>query len=133
MINIAHIMGRIGTKKIKPLAAGGAVCILSVVTTKRHIDTMGNRKEVDTWHFVNLYNKLAEIVEKYAHVGDMIFVSGEIQNKKLEDKDGSYRWLYSIYAHDIKLIPGNKREPETKPIDDGIGNKINPHENEMPF
>lgn len=136
MINIAHLMGRIGSKKIKPLTAGGAVCTLSIVTTKRHIDShSGQRKDVDTWHFVNLYNKLAEIAEKYTEIGDLIFVSGEIQNRKIEDGSGSYRWLYSISAHDIKLLPNNKNDSTKKaPIDDSIGNRLEDDEHgDVPF
>ena len=110
MINKATLLGRIGKKDTKTLTNGTELTSLSIATSKKWMDKSGTRQETTTWHKVDCFNKLAEIAAKYAHVGDVIYIEGEIQNKKYE-KDGQTKWLYSVTASELKLLPqGEKKE-----------------------
>ena len=67
---------------------------------------------------------------KYVHVGDLVFVQGEIQNKKVESGERAGQYIYSLHANDIKFIPkgkpdekGNgKRQPSIAFQDDKTSN-----------
>lgn len=108
MINKATILGRVGKKDVKQLNNGSSVCKLSIATTKKYTDNQGAKQEVTTWHYVNVFNKLADIASQYAHVGDLIYIEGEMVSKKVDDKT-----YHSITASEIKLIPtGKKLAPE---------------------
>src|SRR5260221_7147520 len=107
MINKATILGRIGKKDVKTLSNGTSVCKLSIATTKKYRDSQDEKQEVTTWHYVNAFNKLADIAAKYAHVGELIYIEGEMVSKKVDDKT-----YHSITASEIKLIPTGKKQFE---------------------
>lgn len=117
MINTAMLLGRVGKKDTKTLRNGGEVTVLSVATSKKWKDSSGTSQEQTTWHNVSCFSKLAEIANKYVHVGDLVFVQGEIQNKKVESGERAGQYMYSLHASDIKFIPKGttKGASESKP------------------
>lgn len=116
MINTAMLLGRVGKKDTKTLRSGGDVTVLSIATSRKYKDSTGQAQEQTTWHNVSCFSKLAEIANKYVNVGDLVFVQGEIQNKKIESGERAGQYIYSVHANDIKFIPkGNKPSSEAKP------------------
>jgi len=105
MMNTAILMGRVGKKDTKVLKNGGELTVLSVATNKKWKDASGTAQEQTTWHNISCFSKLAEIASKYVHVGDLVLIQGEIQNKKVESGERAGQYMYSIHANDIKLIP----------------------------
>lgn len=133
MINKATILGRIGKKDFKPTKNGSFVCLLSIATNRNYIDSSGQKREITTWHNVNLFNKLAEVANKYANVGDLIYVEGEIVNKKIEE-NGQSRVIHSITGSEIKLIPTNKKSNDS--TNDQVkkpDNDFNDNDEDLPF
>lgn len=114
MINQATLLGRVGKKDNKQLKSGGDVTVLSLATSRKYKDASGQYQEQTTWHNVSCFSKLAEIANKYVHVGDLVFVQGEIQNKKVETGERAGQYIYSVHANDIKFIPKGKAA-ESKP------------------
>lgn len=134
MINTAMLLGRVGKKDTKSLRNGGEVTVLSIATSKKYKDSTGQNQEQTTWHNVNCFSKLSEIANKYVHVGDLVFIQGEIQNKKIENGDKAGQYIYSIHANDIKFIPkGNKSENQSKSDQEKSGNEFTIDDNEIPF
>lgn len=112
MINQAILLGRVGKKENKQLKNGGELTVISLATSKKWKDSTGLAQEQTTWHTVYCFSKLAEISNKYVHVGDLLFVQGEIQNKKIESGEKAGQYVYSIHANDIKFIPSAKKSDE---------------------
>jgi single-strand DNA-binding protein len=94
MINTAMLLGRVGKKESKSLKAGGEFTVMSLATSKKYKDASGQSQEQTTWHNVNCFNKLSEIASKYVHVGDLVFVQGEIQNRKIESGERAGQYIY---------------------------------------
>lgn len=112
MINKATLLGRIGKKDYKVTRNGIPLCSLSIATNRKHIDAHGNPTETTTWHYVNFFNKLADVTNKYTQVGDLVYIEGEINHKKVIDDNGTEKWMYSIVGNEIKFIPtGRKDQP----------------------
>ena len=109
MINKVTLLGRIGKKIYKPTKNGSYICTLSLATSRKYIDSKGHPTEITTWHIVNFFNKIAEIVEKYAHLGDLIYIEGEISNKKIEE-EGKNRIIHSIIGNEVKFLPNMKKD-----------------------
>lgn len=109
MFNEAFLLGRVGKKDCKATKLGGAMTSLALATSRKHIDENGERKEFTTWHNVYFFSKLAEVVQQYAHVGDVVFVRGEISNRKIESGDRAGQWVYSVIGNEIKFIPSSKK------------------------
>lgn len=133
MINVAMLLGRVGKKDTKQLKNGGEVTVMSIATSRKYKDSTGNYQEQTTWHNVSCFNKLAEIASKYVQVGDLVFVQGEIQNKKVENGERAGQYMYSLHASDIKFIPkGNKSASESKPRQEKSQQSMPFQDDEMP-
>ena len=123
MINTGTLLGRVGKKDTKTTKNGSNVTVLSVATSKKYKDSQGTAQEITTWHNVNCFSKLSDVASKYVHVGDLIYVTGEIQNKKIESGEKAGQYMYSILANEIKFIPkqkadsGDKKPEKEKEVD----------------
>lgn len=129
MYNKAQILGRVGKVETKTLSNGIQATNISMVTT---IKTKNPEKpEKSTWHKVVLYNKLAEIADKYVNPGDLLEVHGEMEVQKYTGSDGIEKTRFFVLAHQIFLLP-NKRDKN-----DGVGNEKQPEysdlEDSIPF
>lgn len=113
MINKVTLLGRVGTKEVKVAKNGSPLCQLSIATNRKWIDSRANKREATTWHNVNCFDKLAEIATKYVSVGDLVYIEGEIQNKKIEE-NGAIRQQFSITGNEIKFIPTGKKDGAEK-------------------
>lgn len=107
MINQGTILGRVGKIETKSTQTGMKISTLSIVTSKKFTKN-GEKQEKVTWHNVVLFNKLAEIAEKYVSVGELLYVQGEMDNQKYTGTDGQERTKFFIIGHDIKLMPKSK-------------------------
>jgi single-strand DNA-binding protein len=56
------------------------------------------------WHNVILWRRMAEIVEKYVHKGDKIYVEGRIRYTTYDDKQGQRRYATEIWADNMELL-----------------------------
>lgn len=116
MINKAQLLGRIGKKDTKTTRNGTDMTILSIATGRKYIDSQGQKQEKTTWHNVQCFSKLAEIAQKYAHVGHLIYIEGEINNQKVVYENVE-KWMYSVTASEIKLLPqpAKKKDNDAQP------------------
>ena len=116
MINEAILVGNVGKKDTKTLKNGTDITMLSIATTTKYMDSSGEKQSRVTWHNINCFSKLSDIASKYVHVGDLIYIRGEINNKKIESGERAGQYMYSVTAQDIKFLPGGKKkDAESKP------------------
>jgi single stranded DNA-binding protein len=132
MINKAILLGRIGTKEHKPTKIGGHVCMLSIATNRKYLDSSGVKKDYTIWHNVNFFNHLAEIANKYAHVGDLVYLEGEIINKKIEE-NGTSRMIHSITGSTLKVLPNVRKHPSEYEPNGNIAPETNNDTEDLPF
>ena len=116
MINEAILVGNVGKKDTKTLKNGTDITMLSIATTTKYMDSSGERQTRTTWHNINCFSKLSDIASKYVHVGDLIYIRGEINNKKIETGERAGQYIYSVTAQDIRFIQSaKKKDTESKP------------------
>ncbi len=115
MINIAQVLGRVGKMDSAVTSAGMKITKMSIVTSKKYVKD-GQKVEKVNWHNIVLFQKLAEIAEKYVAVGDLVYIQGEIETQKYKTQLGEDRSKTSIIAHDLKLMPKAK-EHVAAPVD----------------
>lgn len=131
---MAILLGRVGKKDTKNLKNGGEITVLSIATSKKYKDALGQYQKQTTWHNVNCFSKLSEIATKYVHVGDLVFIQGEIQNKKIEHGEGAAQYIYSLHANEIKFIPkGGKSEKKSTTTQANDEFSENNSDDEWPF
>ncbi len=102
MINKATLLGTIQKIQSKIDKDGKTVCMLSVTTIKQFLDSHQNSQEIVTWHNVHFFNHLATRALS-SNEKDLIFLEGEISNKKVDDKTVHY-----IKGTSMKIINSNE-------------------------
>lgn len=116
MINTAILLGRVGKKETKSMKNGGEFTVFSLATSHKYKDSSGSNQEETTWHNINCFGKLAEIAAKYTHVGELVYIQGKIQNKKIESGERAGQYVYSVIASEIKLLPSAKKSQDKEKI-----------------
>jgi single-strand DNA-binding protein len=114
MINRVTLIGRIGKKDLKKTKMDTSFCNLSIATEEKYIDSMGNQKKVTTWHNVNFFSKLAEVADKYTLVGDLVYIEGKINNRKVVDDNGVNRMVHSVIGEKIQFLPRGSKDGSHK-------------------
>lgn len=56
------------------------------------------------WHYVILWRKLAEVVEKYVHKGDKLYIEGRIRYTSFNDKQGVKHNVTEIWADNMEML-----------------------------
>ncbi len=93
--------------------SGIAVCKFSIAVNRSYANANGER-EAD---FINIvtWRGLAENCGKYLFKGDKVAVSGSIQTRTYEDRNGDTRYVTEIVADNVEfLTPHDKDAGEPK-------------------
>jgi len=112
-MNFIILGGRTGrAPEIRLTATGKKMAILSLATSKR----VGDETKT-LWHRVILWDKQADVCEKWVGKGDSIFVQGEINYSEYQDSDGKARRSTEIIARNIELVGNNKHNTPKERMD----------------
>ena len=104
-VNKAIIVGNLGADPdIRSIASGARVANISVATSRRWTDRAGQQQEKTEWHRIVLWEKLADIAERYLKKGDQIYIEGEIEYRSYEDKDGVTKYMTEIRAREMVML-----------------------------
>lgn len=114
-LNKVMLIGNVGTEiKAHYFDGGGSVANFSLATNESYVNKTTNQKVTNTeWHNIVVYNKLAEIFEKYVKVGDKIYVEGRLKTRKWQDESGRDRYTTEILVSEFTFLP--KAEKSSAP------------------
>lgn len=113
-MNHVTLFGRLGAKpELKYTQNGTAVANLSLATSKRWYDKDGVKQERTEWHRLVAFGKQAETLDKYLDKGNPLLVTGELQTRKWEDKEGQTRYTTEINIDSFEFTGvAKKSEPD---------------------
>lgn len=115
MINKATIVGYLGQDpQVNITGSGLNVANLSIATTKKWTDKSGNQKQSTEWHKIILWNKLAEIAQKYLSKGSLVYVEGELQTRSWETESGEKKYVTEIVAKQLQMLGGKEKPKENQ-------------------
>lgn len=104
-VNKAIIVGNLGADpEIRSIASGARVANISVATSRRWTDRGGAQQEKTEWHRIVLWEKLADIAERYLKKGDTVYIEGEIEYRSYEDKDGVTKYMTEIRGRELVML-----------------------------
>ena len=63
-----------------------------------------NVPERTEWHNIYLWRRLAEIVERYVHKGDKLYIEGELRYRSYTDQKGVTRRTAEIWASNLEML-----------------------------
>lgn len=108
-VNKAIIVGNLGADpEIRSIASGTRVANISVATSRRWTDRSGAQQEKTEWHRIVLWDKLADVAERFLKKGDSVYVEGEIEYRSYEDKDGVTKYMTEIRARELVMLGGRE-------------------------
>ena len=117
-MNKVMLIGNVGVDpEIRYVDQGVAVARVRLATTERGY-TLPNGTQVPDrtdWHTVLLWKKLAEIVEKYVHKGDKLYIEGRIRYTTWDDKQGQRHNATEIWADNMELLTPKSVATATEP------------------
>jgi single-strand DNA-binding protein len=118
-LNKAMLIGHVGQDPKISDSNGALIANFSIATSESWKDKhSGEINSVTTWHRIVVFNRLAEIAQKYVRKGSMVYVEGAIGHEKYTGKDGVERTNSSIRGHHLQLLDkrgergDNLNEPE---------------------
>ena len=56
------------------------------------------------WHNVILWRRLAEIVERYVHKGDKLYIEGRLRYSTYDNKQGQRQYVTEIWADNMEML-----------------------------
>jgi single-strand DNA-binding protein len=112
-VNKVILVGNLGQDpEVKRMPSGEAIVNLSIATSETWRDKQsGERKEKTEWHRVVIFNEnIAKVAEQYLKKGSKVYLEGQLQTRKWQDKTGADRYSTEIvlqrYRGEMTLLDG---------------------------
>ena len=101
------LIGNVGADpQVKYLDQGVCVAQVRLATTERGYTLQNGTQVPDRteWHTCIFWRKQAEVVEKYVHKGDRLYVEGKIQSRDWTDRQGINRRAVEIMVDNMEML-----------------------------
>ncbi|WP_273782958.1 single-stranded DNA-binding protein [Bartonella sp. ML69XJBT] len=119
MLNKVILIGYLGADpESKTMPSGGEVVNFRLATSESYTEKATNKKIQKTeWHSIVVFNPhLAKIALQYLNKGSKVYIEGQLQTRKWQDKNGVERFVTEIvlpqYKGDLKLLDGKNDDDQ---------------------
>ena len=120
-MNKVMLIGNVGTDpEVRYVDQGVAVARFRFATTEKGY-TLQNGTQVPDhtdWHNVILWRRLAEVVEKYVHKGDKLYIEGRLRYTSYDNKQGQRQYVTEVWADNMEMLsakPAGQQEHPQAP------------------
>ena len=95
-LNKVQLIGNLGNDP--DIINEGKIAKFSLATSESWNDkASGERKTKTEWHNIVVYNEgLVGVIQQYVKKGSKVYVEGQLQTRKWEDKDGATRYTTEV-------------------------------------
>ena len=105
------IMGNITRDpELRSTPSGTQVCSFSVAVNRNYRDSSGEQKDNVSFFDCSAWGKSGEIIAQYAKKGSGILVSGRLEQRSWEDKEGQKRSRVEIVVEDFNFVGGGNSD-----------------------
>ncbi len=134
-MNKVTLLGRL-TKDVEMRQKDNYVIALFTLAVDRKYARQGEERQTDFFNIV-AYGKTAEFINKYFSKGQLVLISGRIENRTWEDKDGNKRITTEIICEETYFAEG-RRKQENETNDSSQSNElenvqIDSSDDDLPF
>lgn len=108
-LNKVTLIGNVGKEpEIRQTQGGNSIANLSIATAETWKDkNSGQKKERTEWHNIVVYSEgLVKVIQSYVKKGSKLYVEGQLQTRKWQDKDGKDRYSTEVVlqGYNAKLL-----------------------------
>jgi single-strand DNA-binding protein len=112
-VNKVILVGNLGRDpEVRRLNSGEPVVNLRLATSETWKDkASGERRERTEWHNVVIFNEnIARVAEQYLRKGSKVYLEGQLQTRKYQDRDGQERYTTEVvlqrYRGELTILDG---------------------------
>lgn len=114
-LNRLFLIGRVGSEPdVRNFGNGNKVANCSLAVTERYKDKNGQYIERPTWFRLRFFGKMVDVVEKYVHSGDTIYVEGQHVQREYENKDGQKVATWEVRVLNFQFLTQKNREEQAQ-------------------
>ena len=104
-LNKVMLIGNVGAEPdVRTTPSRTRVANVSLATNRTWKDRSGQDQEKTEWHRLTFWDRLAEIVERYVHKGDRLYVEGRIEYSQTQDDQGNVRYWTDINVREMIML-----------------------------
>lgn len=104
-LNKTMLIGNVGAEpELRTTSGGTRVAKVSLATNEQWTDRSGQKQERTEWHRLTFWDKLAEIVERYVHKGDRLYVEGQLKYSQTQDERGNVKYWTEITVRQMIML-----------------------------
>lgn len=123
-LNRVQLIGRVGKDPEFRMAGEAKVANFSFAISEKY-----KGEEKTEWVNIVMWNKNAEILERYVKKGDLLYLEGKMQTRSWE-KDGVKRYTTEVNAFSFQML-GSKGQQSQAPAQAPV--QANFPEDDLPF
>lgn len=104
-VNKVIIVGNLGRDpESRTFQNGGKVCNMRVATSEKWKDkATGEARERTEWHSVVIFSEpLAKIAEQYLRKGSKVYIEGQLETRKWQDRSGQDKYSTEVVLRPYK-------------------------------
>lgn len=103
-LNKVMLIGNVGAEpEVRTTPSGLKLAKVSLATNRTFNDRSGQQQEKTEWHRLTFWDKLADVVERYVHKGDRLYVEGRIEYSETE-QDGQKRYWTDVIVREMVML-----------------------------
>jgi len=127
-VNKVILIGNLGADpEIRRTQDGKPIANPNIATSESWRDrNSGERREKTEWHRVVIFNEaLCKVVEQYLKKGAKVYIEGQLQTRKWQDKDGHDKYSTEVvlqgFNSTLTMLDGKNGGSGYRPGGDGAG------------
>ncbi|MBR3331765.1 MAG: single-stranded DNA-binding protein [Mogibacterium sp.] len=111
-MNSINIIGRLTREpELKTLTSGTSALSGTIAYNERV-----KGEEVSMFFDFTAYGRTAELIDQYCHKGEMVALTGKLQQRTYTARDGSEKKAIEILVNEMTLLPKEKKRGEVANI-----------------
>ncbi len=111
-LNRCEFIGRLGKDPTTRYTQDGKAVVNFSIAVSQAWKKDGEKQEKTTWVPIVAFGKLAEICSEYLRKGSQVFVAGEFQVRKWQDKEGKDRYTTEIVGDQLQMLGGRTNDDD---------------------
>ena len=129
MLNLVVLIGRLTRDpELRHTPGNGTAVATFTLAVDRPFTNRQGEKEAD---FINIvtWDKLAENCANYLQKGRLVAVTGRLQIRSYDDREGNRRWITEVVARDVRFL----ERPRSEDAGSFPGDEMTVSEDDIPF
>ena len=109
LVNRVQLIGNLGKDpELTQTSTGKQLLRLSLATNETYKDAKGEFVTNTSWHNLVAWGPLAERMATRLHKGEKVAVSGKLNHRQYEDKNGERKYMTEVVVDDFLDLNGPK-------------------------